>query len=109
VPRGGSRVGPDHERRRIRDAPGVTLAIGGPGEDSNATGIDGNQADDTALASGAVYVLVRDGMGVWSTTRRGARTASPADMIGPDSTFDSLSRPARHGDIRALPPRPPEV
>jgi hypothetical protein len=30
-------------------------------EDSSATGIDGNQADDSAWEAGAVYVFVRDG------------------------------------------------
>ena len=46
-------------------ADGETIAIGAISEDSSATGIDGNQADDTASASGAVYVLRRTG-GVWS-------------------------------------------
>ena len=37
----------------------------GIGEDSNATGIDGNQADNSASFSGAAYVYVRDGVD-WS-------------------------------------------
>jgi len=45
---------------------GNTLAIGAFQEDSNATGIGGNQADNSAINSGAVYVFVRNGMGVWS-------------------------------------------
>jgi hypothetical protein len=50
---------------------GNTLAVGAPSEDSNATGLVGNQADDTAIInnsganSGAVYVFVRDGVD-WS-------------------------------------------
>lgn len=36
---------------------GDTLAVGVPNEASNATGIDGNQADNSAPASGAVYVF----------------------------------------------------
>jgi hypothetical protein len=40
---------------------GDTLAVGARGESSNATGIDGNQADDSALGSGAVYVFTRSG------------------------------------------------
>jgi cysteine-rich repeat protein len=44
---------------------GNTLAVGAIGEGSSATGIDGNQADNSALQSGAVYVFVRDG-NVWS-------------------------------------------
>ena len=45
---------------------GNTLAVGALFEDSDATGIDGDQTSDAAAWSGAVYVLVRDGMGVWS-------------------------------------------
>lgn len=40
---------------------GDTLAVGAPGEDSNATGIDGNQSDGSASSSGAVYVFRRNG------------------------------------------------
>jgi hypothetical protein len=40
---------------------GNTLAVGAGGEYSNATGIDGNQMDDSAPQAGAVYLFVRDG------------------------------------------------
>lgn len=40
---------------------GSTLAVGAHGERSSATGIGGNQADNTAEAAGAVYVFVRAG------------------------------------------------
>ncbi|HSK03882.1 MAG TPA: hypothetical protein VK932_21665, partial [Kofleriaceae bacterium] len=46
-------------------ADGSTLAVGARLEDSAATGIDGNQADNTALSSGAVYVFTRSGA-TWS-------------------------------------------
>jgi hypothetical protein len=45
---------------------GNTLAVGASQEDSDATGIGGNQADNTADTSGAVYLFVRDGAGAWS-------------------------------------------
>ncbi|MGH8251393.1 MAG: FG-GAP repeat protein [Steroidobacteraceae bacterium] len=46
-------------------ADGMTLAVGAEGEDSAATGIDGNQADNSASDAGAVYVYRRiDGQ--WS-------------------------------------------
>jgi hypothetical protein len=45
---------------------GKTLAVGARMEDSNATGIDGDQTDDSALYAGAVYVFVRDPMDQWS-------------------------------------------
>jgi hypothetical protein len=37
-----------------------TLAVGAPGESSKATGVNGDQADKSALNSGAVYVFVRN-------------------------------------------------
>jgi hypothetical protein len=40
---------------------GDTLLIGADSEDSNATGINGNQADNNAQDSGAAYVFVRNG------------------------------------------------
>ncbi len=46
-------------------ADGNTLAVGSIFEDSNATGIDGNQADNSASQSGAAYVFTRSGA-VWS-------------------------------------------
>jgi len=42
-------------------ADGNTLAVGASREQSGATGIDGNQLDDSADASGAVYVFTRAG------------------------------------------------
>lgn len=42
-------------------ADGNTLAVGAAGEDSSATGIGGDQADDSATNSGAVYVFTRSG------------------------------------------------
>lgn len=44
---------------------GDTLVVGARGEDSNATGINGNQGDNSALDSGAAYVFARSG-GVWN-------------------------------------------
>ncbi len=40
---------------------GNTLAVGAPFEDSNATGINGDQADNAAMDAGAVYVFTRSG------------------------------------------------
>ncbi len=44
---------------------GNTAVVGVPGEDSNATGVNGNQADDSASGSGAAYLFVRAGS-TWS-------------------------------------------
>lgn len=46
---------------------GATVAVGAVEEDSAATGVNGNQQDESAPGSGAVYVFVRDpATGVWS-------------------------------------------
>jgi hypothetical protein len=42
-------------------ADGSTLAVGATGERSAATGIGGNQTDDSAAGAGAVYVFTRAG------------------------------------------------
>ena len=44
---------------------GDTLAIGARGEDSNATGVNGDQSNNSASDAGAVYVFVRSGT-TWS-------------------------------------------
>jgi hypothetical protein len=46
-------------------ADGSRLAVGATRDDSNATGVGGNQADNGAAGSGAVYVFVRSG-GAWT-------------------------------------------
>ncbi len=44
---------------------GNTVVVGAFGEDSNATGVDGDQSDNSAPDAGAVYVFTRSG-GIWS-------------------------------------------
>lgn len=44
---------------------GDTLAVGASLEDSNATGINGDQADESSVNSGAVYVFTRSGT-IWT-------------------------------------------
>jgi len=45
-------------------ADGNTLAVGAPGEDSSAIGINANRNNDLVGQSGAVYVFVRSA-GLW--------------------------------------------
>ena len=52
------------------------MVVGAYGEDSNALGINGNQADQSAGGSGAAYVFTRTG-GTWS--QRAYLKASNAD------------------------------
>ncbi|HEU4328617.1 MAG TPA: hypothetical protein VFS21_36100 [Roseiflexaceae bacterium] len=44
---------------------GDTVVVGAPSEGSSATGVNGNQADNSAHQSGAAYVFVRSGT-TWS-------------------------------------------
>ncbi len=63
-------------------ADGNTLAVGADGEDSNATGVNGNQSDNTATDSGAVYVFMRSA-GVWTQQSYiKASNAESGDSIG---------------------------
>ncbi|MCW5518914.1 hypothetical protein J1N09_03630 [Aureitalea sp. L0-47] len=43
------------------DADGNTMVVSSTGEDSSATGINGNESDNSTSASGAVYVFTRSG------------------------------------------------
>jgi hypothetical protein len=45
---------------------GNTLAVGAPGEGSSATGVNGNQTDNSATKSGAVYIFTYDSNSGWS-------------------------------------------
>jgi len=45
---------------------GNTLAVGADREESAATGVNGDQADNNARFAGAVYVFTRDSGGVWT-------------------------------------------
>ena len=61
---------------------GETVIVGAPGEDSSATGVDGDQTDNTAAGSGAAYVFVRNG-GVWSQQAYlKASNTGPGDLFG---------------------------
>lgn len=63
-------------------ADGNTLAVGAIFEDSNATGVDGNQADNSASQSGAVYIFTRSGA-VWSQqTYVKASNTGAGDLFG---------------------------
>ncbi len=60
---------------------GDTVVVGAYNEDSNATGVNGNQADNSAASSGAAYVFARSG-GVWSQ-----QAYLKASNTGPVDTF----------------------
>ncbi len=63
-------------------ADGNTLAVGASREASAATGVDGDQADDSAKEAGAVYIFQRE-EGVWEQTAYlKASNAEGGDMFG---------------------------
>ncbi|MEZ4295706.1 MAG: hypothetical protein R3B70_12070 [Polyangiaceae bacterium] len=76
IPRANDRFG----ERVALSADGDTLVVSAPGEDSNATGISGNQFD-AVHDSGAVYVFARSG-GVWSQQAIKASNTGPGDGFG---------------------------
>ncbi len=59
-----------------------TLAIGAYGEGSSATGINGNQADNSAFASGAAYVFVRSGTSWTQQAYLKASNTQAGDVFG---------------------------
>jgi hypothetical protein len=61
---------------------GNTLAVGAPLEASNATGIDGNQADQSASSAGAVYVFARSGVSWQQQAYVKASNTDPDDRFG---------------------------
>ena len=62
---------------------GKVLAVGAPRESSVATGIGGNQADNTTTNAGAVYIYISDGYGTWYfQTYVKASTTDASDLFG---------------------------
>jgi hypothetical protein len=63
-------------------ADGNTLVVGAYGEDSNATGVDGNQADNSVASSGAAYVFERSGTTWTQPHYLKASNPDTADLFG---------------------------
>jgi hypothetical protein len=59
-----------------------TMVVGAPFEDSNATGVNGNQSDNSASAAGAAYVFVYDGTNWTQQAYLKASNASTNDGFG---------------------------
>lgn len=61
---------------------GTTLAVGAPAEDSRATGVNGDQADNSSRASGAVYVFVKqDGLWAQQAYIKASNTEQPTEDV----------------------------
>lgn len=94
---------------RNLDLSGEILAVGARAEDSSATGVDGNQADNLATQSGATYVLRRSG-GVWSQIaylkasnaesfdQFGWAVAASGELVVSTSVFEASSSPGVNGN-----------
>lgn len=77
-------------------ADGLTLAVGAHGEDSSATGINGDQLNNGFEASGAVYVFV-SAMGAWSQ-----QAYIKASNTGMGDTFGTSVALSDDGDTLAV-------
>ena len=61
---------------------GTVLAVGAVGEDSNATGIGGDETNNSAGASGAVYLFSKSGSGWAQTDYVKASNTGGGDLFG---------------------------
>ncbi|MCH9664073.1 MAG: FG-GAP repeat protein, partial [Gammaproteobacteria bacterium] len=75
---------------------GNTLAVGAEGEDSNATGINGSATNNSAAASGAVYVFERTGS-TWTQ-----RYYIKANRVVANAKFGSSISLNGDGDVMAV-------
>lgn len=67
---------------------GETIVVGAAAEDSSATGVNGNQSDNSTLASGAVYVFVRTGTTWTQQAYLKASNTDSGDFFGSDVSID---------------------
>src|SRR5262249_42765895 len=88
---------------------GDTLVVGAPLEASSATGVNGNQADNSVPNSGAVYVFTRTS-GVWTQQAYlkasntdagdgfGTSVTLIVDTLAPSTTLDPTSATGVNGN-----------
>jgi hypothetical protein len=77
-------------------ADGGTLAVAAHSEGSNATGINGNEADNSAIWAGAVYVFIRTGS-TWSL-----QAYVKASNTGADDRFGASVALSSDGNMLAV-------
>lgn len=68
-----------------------TLAVGAPGESSSASGINGNQADNSSASSGAAYVFARTGDSWAQQAYVKAANTGAKDLFGRSVTLSADS------------------
>lgn len=80
---------------------GDTIVVGAYGEDSSATGVDGNQADNSDSQAGAAYVFVRNGETWTQQAYLKASNTSSSDLYGWDAAVSGdtiiVSTPGEDG------------
>ncbi len=67
---------------------GNTLVVGAPFESSNATGVNGNQANNSAFSSGAAYVFTRSGSSWTQQAYLKASNTNNGDLFGSQVALD---------------------
>lgn len=75
--------------RVVLSGDGATLAMGRSWDDSAATGVNGDETDNSAWSSGAVYVFKRDSLDAW--TQQAYVKASNTDAGDQFGAFIALS------------------
>ena len=65
---------------------GDTIVVGAPSEDSNATGINGDQANNATSSAGAAYVFVRNGT-TWTQQAYLKASNTAAGVVGSGDGF----------------------
>ena len=79
---------------------GDTLVVGARGEQSRATGVDGDQLDNNGSAVGAAYVFERDGMGIWDQTAYlKASNSESGDEFGRAIVHNLTINPLRYATV----------
>lgn len=81
-----------------------TLVIGAIGESSNASGVNGNQTNNTATNSGAAYVFVREGTNWSQQAYLKASNTGAGDLFGVWSGIsgNTLAIAAPHEDSNSI-------
>jgi len=77
-----SNTGPDNRFGTSVAVSGDTVVVGATGESSNATGVNGNQTNNLARASGAAYVFTRSGTEWTQQAYLKASNTGPGDVFG---------------------------
>ena len=83
-------------------ADGYTLAVSAGLEDSNATGVNGDQANNLSQQSGAVYVFRRRGNAWHQEAYLKAGTNQPEQTFGADFIFGHATTLSADGSILAV-------